>query len=160
MLTADGKTIYFNNGSVGNIAGTIDASLTAPDGCTPGVYVYGGANITAPEDTNSAAASTDANQPIASKVPVATQSALTYQFTFLAPGSYTVAYTCQAAADSPDQNDSLTFAKRLVTEAGLGLAPGVAFGAEAEGWLRWCFASKAPQRLTEGVERLRRHLGL
>jgi aspartate/methionine/tyrosine aminotransferase len=58
------------------------------------------------------------------------------------------------------QDDSLTFAKRLVTEAGLGLAPGVAFGAEAEGWLRWCFASKDPQRLTQGVERLRRHLGL
>ena len=58
------------------------------------------------------------------------------------------------------QDDSLTFAKRLVTEAGLGLAPGVAFGAEAEGWLRWCFASKDPQRLTQGVERLRRHLVL
>lgn len=58
------------------------------------------------------------------------------------------------------QDDSLGFAKRLVTEAGLGLAPGVAFGAEAEGWLRWCFASKQPERLTLGVERLRRHLGL
>ena len=58
------------------------------------------------------------------------------------------------------QDDSLTFAKRLVTEAGLGLAPGVAFGAEAEGWLRWCFASKQPERLTQGGERLRRHIGL
>jgi len=58
------------------------------------------------------------------------------------------------------QDDSLGFAKRLVTDAGLGLAPGVAFGAEAEGWLRWCFASKQPERLTQGVERLRRHLGL
>jgi len=58
------------------------------------------------------------------------------------------------------QDDSLAFAKRLVTEAGLGLAPGVAFGAEAEGWLRWCFASKQPERLTEGVGRLRRQLGL
>jgi aspartate/methionine/tyrosine aminotransferase len=58
------------------------------------------------------------------------------------------------------QDDSLAFAKRLVTEAGLGLAPGVAFGEEAEGWLRWCFASKQPERLTDGVGRLRRHLGL
>jgi len=58
------------------------------------------------------------------------------------------------------QDDSLAFAKRLVTEAGLGLAPGIAFGAEAEGWLRWCFASKQPERLTQGVERLRRYLGL
>jgi aspartate/methionine/tyrosine aminotransferase len=58
------------------------------------------------------------------------------------------------------QDDSLAFAKRLVAEAGLGLAPGVAFGPEAEGWLRWCFASRDPARLTEGVARLSRSLGL
>ncbi len=51
--------------------------------------------------------------------------------------------------------DSLAVAKRLVTEAGLGLAPGNAFGAEGQGWLRWCFASKDTQRLVQGVERLR-----
>ena len=58
------------------------------------------------------------------------------------------------------QDDSQAFAKRLVTEAGLGLAPGAAFGDEAEGWLRWCFASNDPQRLTLGVERLKRFIGL
>lgn len=51
--------------------------------------------------------------------------------------------------------DSLELAKRLVAEAGLGLAPGNAFAPEAQGWLRWCFASKDPQRLVQGVERLR-----
>ena len=56
--------------------------------------------------------------------------------------------------------DSLTLAKRLVVEAGLGLAPGIAFGEEAEGWLRWCFASNDPVRLTQGVERLARFLRL
>ena len=63
-------------------------------------------------------------------------------------------------------DDSLTTAKRLVVEAGLGLAPGDAFmpqalgGAspEARGWLRWCFAAKDPQRLVQGVERLKRWL--
>ena len=49
------------------------------------------------------------------------------------------------------QDDSLAFAKRLVTEAGLGLAPGAAFGDESEGWLRWCFASRDPSRLEQGV---------
>ncbi len=58
------------------------------------------------------------------------------------------------------QDDSLAFAKRLVAEAGLGLAPGAAFGAEAEGWLRWCFASRDPARLTDGVGRLARALRL
>ena len=52
-------------------------------------------------------------------------------------------------------NDCLNTAKRLVREAGLGLAPGSAFGPEAAGWLRWCFASRDPARLVQGVERLR-----
>ncbi len=54
--------------------------------------------------------------------------------------------------------DSLATAKRLVLEAGLGLAPGSAFGladsADGGSWLRWCFASRDPQRLVQGVERL------
>jgi len=52
-------------------------------------------------------------------------------------------------------DDSLAVAKRLVAEAGLGLAPGSAFAAEAQGWLRWCFASKDVARLGQGVDRLR-----
>ena len=63
-------------------------------------------------------------------------------------------------------DDSLATAKRLVAEAGLGLAPGDAFmpqetqdaaraSPEAQGWLRWCFAAKDPQRLVQGVERLK-----
>lgn len=55
-------------------------------------------------------------------------------------------------------DDSLVLAKRLVAEAGLGLAPGIAFAPESEGWLRWCFASKDITRLEEGVRRLSRWL--
>jgi aspartate/methionine/tyrosine aminotransferase len=51
-------------------------------------------------------------------------------------------------------DDSLAVAKRLVAEAGLGLAPGNAFAPEAQGWLRWCFASKDLARLGQGVDRL------
>jgi aspartate/methionine/tyrosine aminotransferase len=55
--------------------------------------------------------------------------------------------------------DSLAVAKRLVLEAGLGLAPGNAFmvnpGPEAQGWLRWCFASQDVNRLGQGVQRLK-----
>jgi aspartate/methionine/tyrosine aminotransferase len=53
------------------------------------------------------------------------------------------------------QHDSMALAKRLVADHGLGLAPGVAFGDEGEGWLRWCFASQDPSRLLQGVARLR-----
>lgn len=57
------------------------------------------------------------------------------------------------------QGDAFVTAKRLVVEAGLGLAPGDAFSADRspamQGWLRWCFASQDPARLREGVDRLR-----
>ena len=60
--------------------------------------------------------------------------------------------------------DSLEIAKRLVVEAGLGLAPGNAFmvnpRAEAQGWLRWCFASQDVARLGQGVDRLKHWLAL
>ena len=67
-------------------------------------------------------------------------------------------------ADQQRFGDSLEMAKRLVVEAGLGLAPGNAFmvnpTAEAQGWLRWCFASRDLARLGQGVERLQRWLTL
>ena len=53
--------------------------------------------------------------------------------------------------------DSLAFCKRMVVDAGLGLAPGAAFGPEGEGFIRWCFAADE-QRLADGVERLRQGL--
>jgi aspartate aminotransferase len=49
--------------------------------------------------------------------------------------------------------DSVAVAKRLVAEAGLGLAPGAAFGPQGEGWLRWCFAAR-PAKLDAGLDRL------
>lgn len=51
------------------------------------------------------------------------------------------------------ETDSLALCKRLVAEAGLGLAPGSAFGPEGEGAIRWCFASDT-DRLALGVEKL------
>lgn len=55
------------------------------------------------------------------------------------------------------ERDSLALCKRLVAEAGLGLAPGSAFGPEGEGAIRWCFAS-SPDKLADGVDRLERFL--
>ena len=54
----------------------------------------------------------------------------------------------------PAGMDDFQIAKRLVQEAGLGLAPGSAFALEAQGWLRWCFASKELDRLRLGAARL------
>lgn len=53
--------------------------------------------------------------------------------------------------------NSLDFAKRLVHEAGVGVAPGTAFGPEGEGFLRLCFA-RAPETLEAAAERLAKAL--
>ena len=50
--------------------------------------------------------------------------------------------------------DTVDYARRLVAEAGLGLAPGAAFGEGFEdGWFRICFATE-PDRLEQGIGRL------
>lgn len=55
------------------------------------------------------------------------------------------------------REDSMQLALDLVRDVGLGLAPGSAFGAEGEGWLRWCFAA-APDRIDQGLERIGQYL--
>lgn len=103
-----------DNGTVGNIQGTVNAALV-PTGCTPGVYLYSG-TVNAPEDMNGTAPATDTNQPLASKVPVAnSQPPYYYQFTFLPPGDYTVAFTCQAMSDNSDQADSAVLFAPIIT---------------------------------------------
>jgi aspartate aminotransferase len=49
--------------------------------------------------------------------------------------------------------DSFEYAKQLIAETGVGLAPGRAFGPEGEGWMRLCFAAE-PDTLSEALDRL------
>ncbi len=51
------------------------------------------------------------------------------------------------------RHDSVQLARQLVAQAGLGLAPGLAFGPEGEGWLRWCHAVRL-EALELGTQRL------
>lgn len=57
----------------------------------------------------------------------------------------------------PGAGQSLALCKALVREAGLGLAPGSAFGPEGEGYVRWCYACDIA-RIDAGLERLRTFL--
>lgn len=50
-------------------------------------------------------------------------------------------------------DDSLAFAKRLLADTGVGLAPGAAFGPGGEGRLRLCYAA-TPATLSEAMDRL------
>lgn len=111
-----------DNTTVGNIQGQVSNTLVTT-GCTPAVYLYAG-TVTAPADMNSTAPAGDPNQPLASKVPVATsQPPYYYQFTFLEPGNYTVAFTCQAAQDNPDVADS-TVVKFGPVKTGIAVSAG------------------------------------
>ncbi|MYS92363.1 MULTISPECIES: pyridoxal phosphate-dependent aminotransferase [Streptomyces] len=50
-------------------------------------------------------------------------------------------------------DDDLEYAKQLVARAGVGLAPGTAFGPGYEGYFRICFA-QSPERLSKALDRL------
>lgn len=49
--------------------------------------------------------------------------------------------------------DSLAYCKEILARTGVGLAPGIAFGAAGEGYIRLCFAGSA-SRLEEALQRL------
>lgn len=56
------------------------------------------------------------------------------------------------------EEDCLVFAKRLIDEQGLSLAPGCAFGKNCAGWMRLCFAV-SEQKLTMALDRLESAIG-
>jgi hypothetical protein len=93
-----------DNTLVGAIAGTVNAALV-PAGCTPAVYVFEGASVT-PDDIDGTAP-----EPVTTATVKLDSGSGTYKYkaAFLEAGSYTVAYTCQAALDDPAVNDALTF---------------------------------------------------
>jgi aspartate/methionine/tyrosine aminotransferase len=57
-----------------------------------------------------------------------------------------------------EMGDPVEFCKRLVREARIGLAPGTAFGAGGEQYLRLCYA-QGEDRLGEAMDRLQAFLG-
>jgi aspartate/methionine/tyrosine aminotransferase len=49
--------------------------------------------------------------------------------------------------------DSFKLARKIITQAKVGVAPGIAFGDAGEGYLRFCFAS-SKERLGEALDRM------
>lgn len=98
-----------DDSTVGTLDGSVSNTLV-PDGCTPGVYLYSG-NVSTPEDMNGAAAPGDGDQPLGSRVPVATSMPpYSFRFPLLPPGTYSLAFTCQASLDDPSRPDrGMTF---------------------------------------------------
>lgn len=96
-----------NNAQVGSLTGMVDAALLASactGDATGAVYLYQGADVV-PDDVDGVLP-----DPLASGA-VTLQGDGTYRYTiaFLSPGSYTVAWTCDAADDQPESSEDLAF---------------------------------------------------
>jgi hypothetical protein len=88
----------------GTVANTFDVAGQTPAESACAAYVYAGSDVMA-DDEGSAA------PPVASGQLSLDAGSGDYSYTvaFLEPGAYTVALTCAAAADLPDQDDDIAF---------------------------------------------------
>jgi len=94
-----------DNARAGAIAGTVDNTWIV-DGCSPAVYVFAGSSVT-PDDVDGTAPDTVTSARVALNT---TSGQYEYTAGFLAEGSYTVTFTCDAAGDDPATDDTLDFA--------------------------------------------------
>ncbi len=95
-----------NNKHSGHMGGLIDDALlseSCADGEVGAVYVYEGSDAV-PADYSGL--DTD---PVASSLINLTDEGHKYELGFLEKGSYTIAYTCDTALDTPDAVESLVF---------------------------------------------------
>lgn len=100
-----------DNALAGGITGSVssaslgDASCPSTDPALNAnvVYVYAGAGVT-PDDIGGTGA-----QPLTTANATNASGTWRYTAAFLAPGSYTVAFSCQAASDDPQANDAPVF---------------------------------------------------
>lgn len=90
-----------DDANVGAIAGAVDGALVTPD-CLPKVYVFSGADVV-PDDLEESGATPDVDPLTVVSVPVENgATSFNYRAAFIAPGEYTVSFTCgddDAAAD-------------------------------------------------------------
>lgn len=98
------------NHHAGHLHGDLDSALVADMCADPSVelgavYVFAGADAT-PTDVNGSE-----SDPVASAlVKVGPRGEYHYHVGFLEAGEYTVAYTCDAASDNPEEVNELSFA--------------------------------------------------
>lgn len=93
-----------DNTEVGAISGTVDSALATATDCSPAVYVYEGADVTA-DDVGSG------TEPVTSAIVEMNDGTGEFEYAaaFLVPGDYTAAFTCEAANDAPDADDDIAF---------------------------------------------------
>lgn len=100
-----------DNLRVGVLSGTV-LGVMIPSGCSPFIYVFAGSNVI-PDDLDAAPAP-DVD-PLVSVPVLLNNSTGQYSFKvpFLEVGSYTVAFTCDGARDTPEGEEVLVFSPPL-----------------------------------------------
>jgi hypothetical protein len=96
-----------DNLQVGTLTGSVPAALI-PVGCTPFIYVFSGSNVV-PDDMD-LAPPPDVDPLVT--VPVTLDNAtgkFSFKVPFLEVGSYTAAFTCDGAKDTPEGEETLMF---------------------------------------------------
>lgn len=94
-----------DNTEVGSISGTI-SSTAVTESCSGAVYVYEEADVV-PGDVGG-----DGNEPLVTALVDTSGTGVggyDYTVAFLTEGSYTVAFTCDADLDNPEDTDTLVF---------------------------------------------------
>lgn len=100
-----------DNLQVGTISGTVPANLI-PTGCTPFIYVFSGSGLM-PDDLDPAPAP-DIDPLVSVEVTLDNATGnFSFKVPFLEVGSYTVAFTCDGAKDTPDGEETLEFSPGL-----------------------------------------------
>ena len=95
----------------GTLTGTVAMPLVMAAGCTNDltldignvVYIFAGGGVT-PDDFDA-----DAPEPVATTAVTQNQMGEYVYETLLSPGTYTVAFTCQARSDLPDTSEDIGF---------------------------------------------------
>lgn len=103
VLQPVNRLIDLNDDNLYSISGSLNVSR--PNGCTGSLYLFRGA--VTPDDLDAGA--TTSRQPNDSVEPYLVNligDGQTYfEIDYLAPGSYTLAFTCDTEADDPDRDD-------------------------------------------------------
>lgn len=108
-----------NNAQVGMLTGVVDSAVIAAacSGSGAGaVYLFQGADVI-PDDMDALDA-----EPLASgNVTFEGDGNYHYTIAFLTPGSYTAAYTCDAASDLPESSEDLVFTPAVNVSVSTGV---------------------------------------
>lgn len=95
-----------DNTDVGSISGSVAAGFIEDASCTGdnSVYVFEGGDVT-PDDVDGIAP-----DPVTTAIVSFNDARQEYVYkaAFLSPGSYTIAFTCQAGNDDPERDESAT----------------------------------------------------